>query len=156
MKVAVEGNQIIDMDPTVADIFLNSTSVSTTNGRSYNMLKIGSKRRRSKAQIEADKASGKASASETMEAINKLNKRIAEQEAESKKQAEEAAKHKAEMLKLKKLEKDIILAKVQADKGKEASNEIQGLLQSGVLMYNAAGKLVPFSQNVTIRRANPQ
>ena len=156
MKVAVEGNQIIDMDPTVADIFLNSTSVSTTNGRSYNMLKIGSKRRRSKAQIEADKASGKASASETMEAINKLNKRIAEQEAESKKQAEEAAKHKAEMLKLKKLEKDIILAKVQADKGKEANNEIQSLLQSGVLMYNEAGKLVPFSQNVTIRRANPQ
>ena len=99
-KVAVEGNQIIDMDPTVADVFLGSTAVSTTNGRSFNMLKVGSKRRRSKAQVEADKSSGKANASETMEAINKLNKRIAEQEAESKKQAEEAAKHKAEMLKV--------------------------------------------------------
>jgi hypothetical protein len=51
MKVAVEGNQIIDMDPTVAEVFLSSTAVSTTNGRSYNMLKVGSKRRRSKAQI---------------------------------------------------------------------------------------------------------
>ena len=78
MKVAVEGNQIIDMDPAIANVFLGSTSVSTTNGRSFNMLKIGSKRRRNKAQIEADKASGKANASETMEAINKLNKRIAD------------------------------------------------------------------------------
>ncbi len=51
MKVAVEGNQIIDMDPTVAEVFLSSTAVSTTNGRSFNMLKVGSKRRRSKAQI---------------------------------------------------------------------------------------------------------
>ena len=49
MKVAVEGNQIIDMDPAIADVFLGSTAVSTTNGRSFNMLKIGSKRRRSKA-----------------------------------------------------------------------------------------------------------
>ena len=52
-----------------------------------------------------------ANASETMEAINKLNKRIADQEAESKKYAEEAAKHKAEMLKVQKLEKELILAK---------------------------------------------
>ena len=58
MKVAVEGNQIIDMDPTVAEVFLGSTAVSTTNGRSYNMLKVGSKRRRTKDQIEADIASG--------------------------------------------------------------------------------------------------
>ena len=58
MKVAVEGNQIIDMDPTVAEVFLSSTAVSTTNGRSFNMLKIGSKRRRTKDQIEADIASG--------------------------------------------------------------------------------------------------
>ena len=49
MKVAVEGNQIIDMDPAIADVFLGSTAVSTTNGRSFNMLKVGSKRRRSKA-----------------------------------------------------------------------------------------------------------
>ena len=99
------------MDPTVADVFLGSTAVSTTNGRSFNMLKVGSKRRRSKAQVEADKSSGQSNASETMEAINKLNKRIADQEAESKKHAEEAAKHKAEMLKVQKLEKDLILAK---------------------------------------------
>jgi len=37
------------MDPAIADVFLGSTAVSTTNGRSYNMLKVGSKRRRSKA-----------------------------------------------------------------------------------------------------------
>jgi len=35
-----------------------------------------------------------------MEAINKLNKRIADQQAESKKHAEEAVKYKAEMLKV--------------------------------------------------------
>jgi hypothetical protein len=32
-----------------------------------------------------------------MDAINKLNKRIADQEAENKNQAEQAAKHQAEM-----------------------------------------------------------
>jgi hypothetical protein len=80
-----------------------------------------------------------------MEAINKLNKRIADQEAESKKHAEEAAKHKAEMLKLQKLEKDLILAKAAADKGKESSNDIQRLVSQGHLMYNSSGSVVPFN-----------
>jgi hypothetical protein len=65
------------MDPTVAEVFLSSTAVSTTNGRSYNMLKVGSKRRRTKSQIDADILNGNAKAAETTEAINKLNRVIA-------------------------------------------------------------------------------
>jgi len=56
------------------------------------MLKVGSKRRRTKSQIEADILSGKAKFSETTEAINKLNQVIAQQEKEKQDYAEEMAK----------------------------------------------------------------
>ena len=49
MKVAVEGNKTIELDPTIAAVFQNSTAISTTNGRSFSMLKVGSKRRRTKS-----------------------------------------------------------------------------------------------------------
>ena len=49
------------------------------------------------------------------------------------------AKQKSELLKMRKLEQDLLLAKAKADKGKEASDDIQRLLQQGVLMNNAAG-----------------
>ena len=64
------------------------------------------------------------------------------------------AKQKAEPPKVQQLERDLLLAKAKADKGKESSEVIQSLLQQGILMVNAAGNVVPFSQNVTIRRAN--
>jgi hypothetical protein len=76
-KVTVEGNKIIELDPIIAAVFQNSTAISTTNGRSFSMLKVGSKRRRTKSQIDADILNGNAKAAETTEAINKLNRVIA-------------------------------------------------------------------------------
>jgi hypothetical protein len=74
------------------------------------MLKAGYKRRRSKAQIDADILSGKAKAAETKEAINKLNRVIAQQEKEKQAHAEEMAKQKAELLKVQQLERELLLA----------------------------------------------
>ena len=76
-KVTVEGNKIIELDPIIAAVFLNSSAISTTNGRSFSMLKVGSKRRRTISQIDADILNGNAKAAETTEAINKLNRVIA-------------------------------------------------------------------------------
>ena len=130
---------MIELDPTIAAVFQSSTAISTTNGRSFSMLKVGSKRRRTKSQIEADMVNGSAKAAETSKKINELNLFIAQQEQEKQAQAEEMAKQKAELLKMRKLEQDLLLAKAKADKGKEASDDIQRLLQQGVLMNNAAG-----------------
>lgn len=73
-RVAIEGNQIINMDPIMAKIFKESTQVSTTNGNSCHMLKAGSKRRRTRAEIEVDKLSEKVSMREMQEALSKLQK----------------------------------------------------------------------------------
>ena len=118
MKMTVEGNKIIELDPAIAAVFHSSTAISTTNGRSFSMLKVGSKRRRTKSQIEADMVSGNAKAAETSAAINKLNLFIAQQEKEKQAQAEEMAKQKAELLKMRKLEQDLLLAKAKADQGR--------------------------------------
>ena len=63
--MTVEGNKMIELDPTIAAVFQSSTAISTTNGRSFSMLKVGSKRRRTKSQIEADMVNGNAKAAET-------------------------------------------------------------------------------------------
>jgi hypothetical protein len=92
------------------------------------MLKVGSKRRRTRAEIDFDILNGKAKVAETTEAINKLNRVIAKQEKEKQAYAEEMAKQKAELLKVQQLERDLLLAKAKADKGKESSEVIQSLL----------------------------
>jgi hypothetical protein len=126
--MTVEGNKVIELDPAIAAVFQSSTAISTTNGRSFSMLKVGSKRRRTKSQIEADIVSGNAKAAETTMAINKLTLVIAQQEKDKQAQAEEMAKQKAELLKVQQLERDLLLAKAKADKGKESSEVIQSLL----------------------------
>ena len=72
------------MDPRMAEIFMKSTQVSTTNGTSCHMLKVGSKRRRTKAEIEADKLSETTSMREMREQLKKLQEAAAKQELESK------------------------------------------------------------------------
>ena len=67
------------------------------------MLKVGSKRRRTKSQIEADMVNGNAKSAETSMAINKLTLVIAQQEKDKQAQAEEMAKQKAELLKMEQL-----------------------------------------------------
>ena len=46
---------MINMDPAVAEIFSQSTSVSTHKGVSSHLMKVGSKRRRTKFEIEEEK-----------------------------------------------------------------------------------------------------
>ena len=48
-RVAIEGNQYINMDPDIAKIFHASTQVSTTHGTSCFLMKPSAKKRRSKA-----------------------------------------------------------------------------------------------------------
>ena len=54
-KVAVKGNLNISMDPDIAAAYAQSTAVSTSKGIGANMLKLGTKRRRTTAQIAAEK-----------------------------------------------------------------------------------------------------
>jgi hypothetical protein len=104
--MTVEGNKVIELDPAIAAVFQSSTAISTTNGRSFSMLKVGSKRRRTKSQIEADMVSGNAKAAETTMAINKLTLVIAQQEKDKQAQANEMAKQKTELLKVQQLERE--------------------------------------------------
>ena len=55
-RVAVEGNKYINMDPEIARIFQASTQVSTTHGSTCHLMKPGAKRRRTKAEVVADRA----------------------------------------------------------------------------------------------------
>ena len=50
-----EGEQYIELDAEVAEAFRNSRAVSTNHGNSYNLMKVGAKRRRTKDEIEEDK-----------------------------------------------------------------------------------------------------
>ena len=51
---------------------MQSTAVSTVNGRSCNMLKLGAKRRRTKAEIKADKSIQEATSESMKQAVAKL------------------------------------------------------------------------------------
>ena len=54
-KVKEENNMMIDMDEDIAKVFRESTSVSLTKGNSAHLMKISSKRRRTKREIEEEK-----------------------------------------------------------------------------------------------------
>ena len=66
-EMAKDRNLLIKMDPQLAQAFQRSTAISTSNGNAAHMLKqqvskhitdhfLQSKRRRTKAQLDADKA----------------------------------------------------------------------------------------------------
>ena len=59
----------IELDPAIAQAFNSSIAVSTSKGVSADMLKIGSKRRRTKEEVIADK---KAEADAKAEADKKV------------------------------------------------------------------------------------
>ena len=54
-KVKEENNMMIDMDEDIAKVFRESTSVSLAKGNSAHLMKISSKRRRTKREIEEEK-----------------------------------------------------------------------------------------------------
>ena len=64
------------MDPEIAKIFFASKAVSTSNGRSYQFLKLSAKPRRTKAEIAEAKLK---EAEEKLEVERKL-RRLAELE----------------------------------------------------------------------------
>lgn len=83
-KIAVEGNQYINMDPEIARIFQASTQVSTTNGTSCFLMKPSAKKRRSKAEIKADRAAQKDADKERREAAEMMQQMAASWEQEKK------------------------------------------------------------------------
>ena len=46
---------MIELDPEIAAIYQRSTAVSTLYGNSHNLMKIGSKRRRTRKEIKEEK-----------------------------------------------------------------------------------------------------
>ena len=90
-KVAVEGNQFISMDPEIANVFRASTQVSTTNGTSCHLMKSKAKRRRTKAEILADRAARRDGMKGQKEAVEMLEQMAAGWEQEKKRYAEDMA-----------------------------------------------------------------
>ena len=60
------------MDPEIASIFQASIQVSTTNGTSCFLMKPSAKKRRSKAEMKADRAAQQDSMKEKREAVEML------------------------------------------------------------------------------------
>ena len=96
-KVAVVGNQLINMDPEIARVFRQSTQVSTTNGTSCHLMKSSAKRRRTKAEILADRAARRDGVKGQQEAVEMLEQMAANWEQEKKRHAEEMAQMRNEV-----------------------------------------------------------
>ena len=54
-EIAEQRQLFIELDEEVAEVFNQSTAVSTSNGSSFQLMKASAKRRRSKKQIKAEK-----------------------------------------------------------------------------------------------------
>lgn len=50
-KVKDEGQHYIELDPEIAKIYQQSKAISTSNGKTYQLLKSSAKPRRTKAEI---------------------------------------------------------------------------------------------------------
>ena len=135
---------------------MKSTQVSTTNGTSCHMLKVGSKRRRTKAEIEADKLSETTSMREMREQLKKLQEAAAKQELESKANEKRLLKMADVIDENKKLTKSLELAKIKADEGSKSKQVIESLLSDGTLKMNEHGQLVKFLGDSQSRRSSQQ
>ena len=86
---------------------MQSTAVSTVNGRSCNMLKVGAKRRRTKAEIKADKSIQEATSESMKQAVAKLQKVTEQYKKERDTHSAELAMVKDKLEKTEKLERDL-------------------------------------------------
>ena len=50
--IAEKNDLFVDMDPSILAVIRNSTAVSTQKGNSAALLKVGSKRRRTRVELE--------------------------------------------------------------------------------------------------------
>ncbi len=73
-KIKEEGKMMINMDPEIAKIFTQSTSVSLQKGVSSNLMKVGSKRRRTKLEIEEQKLSEEQEKANILEKLDMIEK----------------------------------------------------------------------------------
>ena len=51
-SLALRHDMNVEIDPEIMDIIMGSTAMSTQKGSSAHLLKVGSKRRRTRAEIE--------------------------------------------------------------------------------------------------------
>ena len=73
-KIKEKKEMMIDMDPEIAKIFQESTAVSTSKGNSSFLMKASSKRRRTKQEIDEDKAREKLKEQEIDDKLNELER----------------------------------------------------------------------------------
>ena len=78
-SLAEKEDRNIEIDPMIMDIITNSTAVSTMKGRSTGLLKIGVKRRRTRAELEElklEELHRLADASEREDRISELEREL--------------------------------------------------------------------------------
>ena len=110
-KLAQERDLLIDMDPEVARIFSQSTSISTSKGISSHLLKPSAKRRRTKKQVQEDKL---AAAKKQIEIENKIA-------------AYDSMQAKVE------------LAEAQSQEASKVHSQLQKLIGQGILRVGESG-----------------
>jgi small-conductance mechanosensitive channel len=84
-KVADERNMNIMMDPEIARIYQASTAVSTSNGNSFNLMKMTAKRRRGKQQIKEEQQEADLRQREITEKLARIDAMEARLEQQSRK-----------------------------------------------------------------------
>ena len=103
------------IDPEIMDIIRNSTAVSTQKGNSAHLLKVGSKRRRTRAELEEIKL----------------------QELEKVAQAHEREKRIME------LEDELVQSKSKVASAEKAEAVPNQMLDAGFVVQDEFGEIVP-------------
>ena len=106
------------IDPEIMDIIRNSTAVSTQKGNSAHLLKVGSKRRRTRAELEEIKL----------------------QELEKVAQAHEREKRIME------LEDELVQSKSKVASAEKAEAVLNQMLDAGFVVQDEFGEIVPGQQ----------
>ena len=108
----------VQIDPEIMDIIQNSTAVSTQKGNSAHLLKVGSKRRRTRAELEEIKL----------------------QELEKVAQAHEREKRIME------LEDELVQSKSKVASAEKAEAVLNQMLDAGFVVHDEFGEIVPGQQ----------
>ena len=106
------------IDPEIMDIIQKSTAVSTQKGNSAHLLKVGSKRRRTRAELEEIKL----------------------QELEKVAQAHEREKR------IMQLEDELVQSKSKVASAEKAEAVLQDMLAQGFVVHDEFGEIVPGQQ----------
>ena len=105
----------VEIDPEIMNIIQNSTAVSTQKGSSAHLLKVGSKRRRTRAEIEEIK-------------LNEMD-RMAHQASQEQR--------------IRELEQEVRQSKSKVASASKAENVLNQMLDAGFVVENEDGEFVP-------------